>query len=322
MRVGGRARRRFAARAAATYAIGGDAARRGPRRAPRPRRPRPTARRARRCSRSRSATMVGAGAVGVGPPLLQDAERHGVERAGFDVVAQPEATQPAAQLAGGLAGERQGQRVTGVGGAGRRCDRRCDGSSTRVLPEPAAAMTATSVDGVMTAARWRSSRSASRACASIAVTLWRAATDAAAWRRRSPRARSRSRRCTVLLPTCRIRRSCSTTTRSSRSTCTRTGGTSPRRSCALVVSIALGIFLVAVGAADWLKWVAVVLIVAERAVDARPLLQVADHELRHHQRPGHLPARAVRQERHRDPARARQQRALQPGDPRADARRR
>src|SRR6188768_3482452 len=31
--------------------------------------------------------------------------------------------------------------------------------------------------------------------------------------------------------------------------------------CALVVSIALGIFLVAVGAADWLKWVAVVLIV-------------------------------------------------------------
>ena len=31
--------------------------------------------------------------------------------------------------------------------------------------------------------------------------------------------------------------------------------------CALVISIALGIFLVAVGAADWLKWVAVVLIV-------------------------------------------------------------
>ncbi len=56
-------------------------------------------------------------AVGVGPSLLEDSERHRVERAGLDVVAQPQATQSSAQLAGGLAGERQRQGVTGVGGA-------------------------------------------------------------------------------------------------------------------------------------------------------------------------------------------------------------
>ena len=75
--------------------------------------------------------------------------------------------------------------------------------------------------------------------------------------------------------------------------------------CALVVSIVLGIFLVAVGAADWLKWVAVVLIVLSALWLLVRYCKWVDHELRHHERPGHLPARAVRQERHRDPARAR-----------------
>ena len=56
---------------------------------------------------------------GVGPALFQYAEHHRVERARFHVVAQPEAQEPSAHLAGGLAGEGQRERVAGLGRADR-----------------------------------------------------------------------------------------------------------------------------------------------------------------------------------------------------------
>ena len=56
--------------------------------------------------------------IGVGPAILEDAEHHRVERAGVDPFADPRAVEPAAQLARGLAGERQHERVPGLGGTG------------------------------------------------------------------------------------------------------------------------------------------------------------------------------------------------------------
>ena len=52
----------------------------------------------------------------VGPALSHHAEGDGVERAGLDRLAKPGGAKPPAQLAGSLAGERQRQRVAGVGG--------------------------------------------------------------------------------------------------------------------------------------------------------------------------------------------------------------
>ena len=54
----------------------------------------------------------------VGPPLSHHAEGDGVERARLDRLAESRVAEAAAQLAGGLTGERQRQRVAGVGGAG------------------------------------------------------------------------------------------------------------------------------------------------------------------------------------------------------------
>ncbi len=57
-------------------------------------------------------------ALGVGPSLLEHPEHHRVECAGLDVFADAEPVQSLAHLAGGLAGERERQRVAWVGGVG------------------------------------------------------------------------------------------------------------------------------------------------------------------------------------------------------------
>ena len=100
----------------AGVAVGRHAARRGPRRLGGQRRHRDAA----GDLAEQAMGIVGDGrraAALVEPTLAQEAEGDAVERAGFDVVADAGAQQPAAQLAGGLAGERQRQRVAGVGGA-------------------------------------------------------------------------------------------------------------------------------------------------------------------------------------------------------------
>ena len=56
--------------------------------------------------------------IGVGPAVLEDAEHHRVERAGLDAFADARSVEPAAQLARGLSGEREHERVPGVGGTG------------------------------------------------------------------------------------------------------------------------------------------------------------------------------------------------------------
>ena len=64
------------------------------------------------------AVEQGGGALAaVGPAAPQLGVGDGVERAGHDVVAHAEGRQPTGQLAGGLAGEREGQDVAGVGRA-------------------------------------------------------------------------------------------------------------------------------------------------------------------------------------------------------------
>ncbi len=68
-----------------------------------------------RSSRRRSPDTVFGAPVRVGPALTQDAQHHRVERPGLDVVAEPEAQQATTEFAGGLAGERERQRVAGVG---------------------------------------------------------------------------------------------------------------------------------------------------------------------------------------------------------------
>src|SRR6188768_2757513 len=154
--------------------------------------------------------------------------------------------------------------------------------STRVLPEPAAAMTATSVDGVTTAARWRSSRSASRACASIAVTLLAAPRPTRPALEAPPRHSARSRAPAAAsgnLADDAVSEEVAQRLRGARGrpapalVVLRRGGVRPgrlhrprhllgrRRRCRLAE--------VGGGRADR----------AERAVDARPLLQVAHHEL-------------------------------------------
>ena len=85
-----------------------------------------------------------------------------MERARPPRVAQPGPAQPPPQLAGGLRVNVRASvwRASAVPVATRWAMRRV---STRVLPDPAPAMTATSVDGVVTAARWSGSRSPSSA---------------------------------------------------------------------------------------------------------------------------------------------------------------
>jgi hypothetical protein len=54
------------------------------------------------------------GAVGVGPPLAQNPEENGVEGAGFESVSQPEASEAAAKLTGGLTRERESESVADI----------------------------------------------------------------------------------------------------------------------------------------------------------------------------------------------------------------
>ena len=72
-----------------------------------------------RSSRRRSPDTVFGASVRVVPPLAQHTQHDGVERAGLDMVAQPEAEESASELAGRFAGERECQRVSGVGVARR-----------------------------------------------------------------------------------------------------------------------------------------------------------------------------------------------------------
>ena len=63
----------------------------------------------------------------VGPPAPELAEREGVERARGDAVAQAERSEAVTQLAGGLAGEGDGDDVVGLGANPARRDRRFGG---------------------------------------------------------------------------------------------------------------------------------------------------------------------------------------------------
>ena len=84
--------------------------------------------------------QVGPGAALVGPALGQDRPRPRRGRCRPSAGSRrPERAEPALQLAGGPAGERDGQHVVGVGASRRRPAGRCDGVRTRVLPEPAGA---------------------------------------------------------------------------------------------------------------------------------------------------------------------------------------
>ena len=196
----------------------------------------------------------------VDPALAEQSERDRVERARLDVVAQAERSESPAQLAGGLTGERQRQRVPRVGGL--------DGHPVRDAPRQHPRLAGTG-GGDHRDERRRGRDGGPLLLVEIAEQVGRfhPVDDRRTMRAivRSPATSgivvSRPLALPLLFPRCRIRRSCSTTTRSSQSIFTRTGGTSPRPCSRSWSSIVIGIIVLGTDE-SWLKWIALALIVA------------------------------------------------------------
>ena len=117
-------------------------------------------------SRALRSSRAGGRLAAIRPPPMQLGRRQGVERPGADLLAQAELAKPVLELAGGLAGEGQGQRVAGVGrcrcGPGRRSGGSAPGSCPR-RPMPGGTAGAASE---VTAARWAGVSPASRSSTS------------------------------------------------------------------------------------------------------------------------------------------------------------